>query len=104
MDKNKSIGITYIDTNDLIGKQFGELEVISYLGSTHDRYNSEQPTRKRHWYLCYCKACGNCKPVERSPLRQNICHSCGCKSIFGQKTFARYKIVEELFKQGKLGT
>lgn len=101
---NKRYDATLIDVQDIVGKQFGNLKVLGYLGSTHDIYKSKCPARKRHWYLCYCENCGVCKPVERSPLRQNICHSCGCKNKWTQKPYSKSRIVEILYKQGKLGS
>lgn len=58
-------------TNDLMGRQFGQLTVI---GLCAERY----PIGKRSVWLCLC-TCGNHVPRENQKLKQSLngtCHEC----------------------------
>lgn len=54
-----------IDSNDIIGKVFGRLTVLEYLG------------KGKHVYLCMC-SCGNTTEVHRDRLLAGRTKSCGC--------------------------
>jgi hypothetical protein len=68
-------GTVLINTNDIIGKHLGKLEVISYAGHHHDITLGGE--RMRHYYRVYCE-CGAEKIVQRGQLTSEIVHSCGC--------------------------
>ena len=70
-----SKGKILIDVTDIIGKQLGKLEVISYIGHRYENTNGGE--RVRHFYACRCD-CGNFKIVRRNQLTSEIVHSCGC--------------------------
>lgn len=53
---------------DIIGRKFGRLTVISYIGYI---------PKNRHMYLCKCD-CGNCKEITRNSLIKGSTKSCGC--------------------------
>lgn len=57
-----------IDPDDIVGKQFGNLLVGSYLGK-HG---------KDHTYMCTC-SCGSQKTVSRSNLISGNTTGCGCR-------------------------
>ena len=68
-----------INTEDIVGKHFEDLEVIKYLGSFTEVYwVSKFPKRKRHAYLCFCHRCGNTKAIRRDVLLENLAKTCGC--------------------------
>ena len=72
--KLKSEGITlirYIKPEDLIGKRFGKLVVLQYVG-TNDK-------GKYHYYKCKCD-CGVEKIINRNSLVSGFIRSCGCVS------------------------
>ena len=61
---------------DMIGKRFGRLTVISF--SHHRVYRrGENGTQKYQVWLCRCD-CGNETKVGRSDLTQGRIKSCGC--------------------------
>ena len=70
-----SKGKVTIDKDDIVGRQVGNLEVLSYQDSFYE-FTKGGP-RLRHNYLCRC-SCGTVKPVRRGPLVSDIVHSCGC--------------------------
>lgn len=87
MKKNK--------TNDIIGKQFGLLTVISYNGINPNYKRAEKV------YLCSCK-CGNTTLANRSALIKGEKKSCGCLrgknnflNLTGQK-FGNLTVLERL--------
>lgn len=73
--RGKKVGSFSINVNDIIGKRFGKLEVISYAHFRYDETNGGK--RVRHYYICRCD-CGMEKLVQRDPLVCGIVHSCGC--------------------------
>lgn len=67
-----------INTEDIVGKHFEDLEVIKYLGSFTETYEvSKFPKRKRHAYLCFCHRCGSTKAIRRDVLLGNLAKTCG---------------------------
>lgn len=72
---SKEKGKILINTEDVIGKRLGKLEVISYYGSSYSQTKGGE--RLRHYYFCQCE-CGNSSVVQRGPLLNEIVHSCGC--------------------------
>lgn len=68
-------GTVLINTNDIIGKQLGKLEVVSYNGNYYD--NTKGGERMRHAYICRCE-CGTVKSIQRGLITSEIVHSCGC--------------------------
>ena len=74
-------GKILINVDDIIGKCLGELEVTNYVGFRYDITNGG--SRLRHYYLCIC-SCGKGMIVQRGPLKNNLLHSCGCKSRKGR--------------------
>lgn len=44
-------GSIVIDTNDIVGKCFGKLEVVSYSCMKYD--STKGGLRLRHWYNCF---------------------------------------------------
>lgn len=68
---------------DLLGKRFGELEVISFAG--YKQYNK---TRFPVWF-CKCD-CGNIFPVIAYSLTSGKTKSCGCSSV---KRSAEAKVI-----------
>ena len=79
-----------IDPEDFIGKKFGSLTPVEYLGKEG----------KKHYYRCNCD-CGKSTVVWRDHLRNGAIKSCGCKNyrnqdledIIGQK-FGRLTVLE----------
>lgn len=59
------------DTN-LIGKKFGRLLVIEYVGTKYIG------NRNRHYWKCKCD-CGNLKEIEEYKIKYRKTVSCGCK-------------------------
>nr|DAH73276.1 MAG TPA: hypothetical protein [Caudoviricetes sp.] len=53
---------------DLIGKQYGRLTVIKYIGK--DKYNNAM-------WECRC-SCGNTITIRGATLRDGKARSCGC--------------------------
>ena len=68
-------GKVRVNTEDIVGKCLGKLEVISYAGSHHDITKGGE--RLRHYYRVQCE-CGTIKIIQRGPLVNNLVHSCGC--------------------------
>lgn len=68
-------GEVLINTQDIIGKRLGKLEVKEYAGSYIDYTMGGE--RVRHKYLVHCD-CGVTKYVQRGQLVSEIVHSCGC--------------------------
>lgn len=68
-------GTVLINTNDIIGKQLGKLNVVSYNGSYYD--DTKGGERMRHSYVCEC-SCGRIKIIQRGQLTSEHVHSCGC--------------------------
>ena len=84
-----------INTEDIVGKQFEDLEVIKYLGSFTETYEvSKFPKRKRHAYLCFCHRCGNTKAIRRDVLLENLAKTCGCARRY-KKESKLDKMLEE---------
>lgn len=69
-------GQILINVEDIIGKRLDKLEVICYAGRSYSETAGGQ--RMRHYYLCKCD-CGQRTVIERSPLKSDLFHSCGCK-------------------------
>lgn len=65
---------SYIDPTDLVGKRFGKLTVLEYLGAGEEY---------RHTYLCKCD-CGNEAVIPRHSLLCGTKRSCGCLSGSGK--------------------
>ena len=84
-----------INTEDIVGKHFEDLEVIKYLGSFTEIYEvSKFPKRKRHAYLCFCHRCGSTKAIRRDVLLGNLAKTCGCASRY-KKESKLDKMLEE---------
>ena len=84
-----------INAEDIVGKQFEDLEAIKYLGSFTDVYEkAENPRRKRHAYLCFCHRCGNTKALRRDVLLENLAKTCGCARRY-KKESKLDKMLEE---------
>lgn len=67
-----------INPNDLVGKKFGRLTVISYAGYKDDiNKTGRTHIRKRHYYLCQCE-CGNFTVLRRCTVISESTRSCGC--------------------------
>lgn len=62
-----------IDPTDIIGKRFGKLVVVKYLGRKH----IGKSERIEPIYLCECD-CGNTKEIRRHSLVSSGTSSCGC--------------------------
>lgn len=87
-------------TNDIIGKQFGLLTVISYNGINPNYKRAEKV------YLCSCK-CGNTTLANRSALIKGEKKSCGCLrgknnflNLTGEK-FGNLTVLERLPNKNK---
>lgn len=75
---------------NLIGRIFGKLEIVSYVGI------KKCGDRNRHIWLCRCE-CGVQKEIlERSLKKDNGTRSCGCISKATGKNSNAYKGHEEL--------
>lgn len=84
-----------INTEDIVGKHFEDLEVIKYLGSFTETYEvSKFPKRKRHAYLCFCYRCGSTKAIRRDVLLGNLAKTCGCARRY-KKESKLDKMLEE---------
>lgn len=84
-----------INTEDIVGKHFEDLEVIKYLGSFTETYEiSKFPKRKRHAYLCFCHRCGSNKAIRRDVLLGNLAKTCGCARRY-KKESKLDKMLEE---------
>ena len=68
-------GKILINVDDIIGKRLGKLEVVEYTGYSYDC--TKGGMRMRHYYMCICD-CGNTHVVQRSQVKNEIVHSCGC--------------------------
>lgn len=68
-------GIVRIDVNDIVGRRFGELDVIKHECSWYD--HTRGGDRLRHLYMCRC-VCGATVNVIRHSLINNNTRSCGC--------------------------
>lgn len=68
-------GTVLINTNDIIGKHLGKLEVVSYSCNYYD--NTKGGERMRHVYICRCE-CGTVKLIQRGQITSEHVHSCGC--------------------------
>lgn len=66
-------GKVRIDTNDIVGKSFNKLKVISYEGHYYDTTRNK---KMRHLYKVECKMCGKTKLVQRNNIK--VTYSCGC--------------------------
>ena len=73
---SKQKGKVLINVNDIIGKRLGKLEVVGYSG--HYYADTKGGPRLRHYYVCECD-CGVVKYIQRSQLKNEIVHSCGCE-------------------------
>ena len=68
---------------DILGKKYGLLTPIKYIG------------RRRGYWLCECE-CGNLKEVRREKLENQTTKSCGClmkkrnHNLTGSKIYGRY--------------
>lgn len=71
----KNYDVNKIDVNDIVGKKFGSLTVVSYAGREYDEYKNV--ICRRHYYLCKCD-CGNEKRIRRCSLIYGLSKSCGC--------------------------
>ena len=73
---NAKKGTILINTEDIVGKRLGKLEVVGYSGCYY--VDTKGGPRLRHYYLCECD-CGVMKYIQRSQLKNEIIHSCGCE-------------------------
>ncbi len=64
-----------VDVNDIVGKKFGKLTVISFV--SHDIKETKSAKKHLYKYLCKCE-CGNIKILTRTALMQGEAKSCGC--------------------------
>ncbi len=79
------MSVKRFDLNDIIGKKFKKLTILSYEGS-----NGKTPIK--HLYKCLCD-CGNITVKVRTNILTNHTQSCGClKTIKGKdhKDWAGY--------------
>lgn len=77
----KDFGEFKIDRNEIVGKRFGGLEVISFERSIYDYYKNkhgEECRVTRHWYNCRCIHCGKIVLRSRDYLLHREPASCGC--------------------------
>lgn len=79
-----------INPNDLVGKKFGRLTVVSYAGYRDDISESSSRIRKRHYYLCQCE-CGNFTVIRRCTAQNETTRSCGCLKIEANKRRKKIK-------------
>ena len=82
-----------IDVNDIVGKRFGKLVVLSF----DHKEPHKNSTGFTYYYLCKCD-CGNTKVIDRGSLRRtNGTKSCGCislgENIIGKK-FGRLTVLK----------
>lgn len=70
-----------------IGKKYGLLTVIDFIGF---KYATENSKKRRSYYLCQCQ-CGNYTEATSNQLSSKTKISCGCLSSKGEK-----KIIEIL--------
>ncbi len=75
-------GKVKIETNDIVGKRLGKLEVMSHVSHSYDITNGGP--RMRHYYECKCD-CGTVKVLQRGQLTSEIVHSCGCSRRKGNR-------------------
>lgn len=61
-------------TNDLIGKKFGKLTVLRFVG-----YDGKS-SKNRSWWECQCE-CGKVKNLSRDGLINAKTRSCGCERL-----------------------
>lgn len=90
-----------VDYNDIIGKQFGKLTVIKYIGPSKQSYitsHGEVKTKYQYMYLCRC-SCGNENyttsrySLIRSDGKGNkSCGTCVQRDIIG-KTFGDLTVI-----------
>lgn len=71
----KRKGKILIETDDVVGRHIGRLEVVEYAGHRYDSTLGGE--RMRHKYTCRCE-CGTVKQIHRGQLLNEIVHSCGC--------------------------
>lgn len=79
----KDFGEFKIDRQEIVGKRFGGLEVISFERSIYDYYKNkygEECRVTRHWYNCRCVHCGRVVLKSRDYLirGEHTPVSCGC--------------------------
>lgn len=65
------------DVNDIIGKKFGQLTVLSYDHKEQIFIKNNVKNGYKYFYLCLCK-CGNKTLVSRYHLIYKHTQSCGC--------------------------
>ena len=75
MARGRIRGSIMIDMNDIVGKTFGELKVVSYNKHWYDKTLAGD--KMRHSYLCKCE-CGKMAIVRRQCLLNGYTKSCGC--------------------------
>lgn len=77
---------------NFIGKRFGKLVVLSYVGEKKDKHGNT------HWYWnCQCD-CGNKKVIDQHGLIYGHTHSCGCirhGANLAGKVFGRLTVIAE---------
>lgn len=81
-----------IKQEEFIGKRFGKLVVLSYIGEEKDKHNN------KHWYWkCICD-CGKTKAIDQHNLIYGSTKSCGClkhgADLTG-KVFGRLTVIKE---------
>lgn len=76
------------DVNDIVGKKFGKLTVLSFSESKKKSDNRHY----YHYYLCKCD-CGNTKVIERGHLLSHHTLSCGCLQVETlKKAFTKHNL------------
>ena len=83
------------DVNDIIGKKFGKLTVISYAG------NKFINNHIHHYYNCHCDCSNDCVIERTDLLRGHVtsCHHCAEYDIIGKK-FGKLTILSYAYKKG----
>src|SRR5690348_2738835 len=88
---NHRVGISPPNFQDLTGRQFGRLTVLSRAENA--------PGEKPRW-LCRCE-CGNIKIIRSEQLRKGESKSCGClwlelRTIHGKSSIPEFLVWQEM--------
>lgn len=71
------VGQVVINPWDVVGKVYGTMEVIQYIGKRYSE--TDGGSRMRHYYACRCLVCGRVKRCQRGNLKAMANEDRGCK-------------------------
>ena len=85
--EHPKIILTKFDPKDYLGKKFGWLKVIEYIGDIH-HYTKSESCYVQHLFRCKCK-CGNVIITNSSQLKYGVTKSCGCYRRYNTSKLAK---------------